>query len=53
MEIEGEEYLRHPPPTKALPKSCDRKKYCQFHRDHGYDIEQYIQLRDEIEALIW
>ena len=38
---------------KAPSKSRDRKKYYQFHRDHGHDTEQCIQLRDEIEILIW
>ena len=52
LEIEGGKYLRHPPPMKAPLKSHDKKKYCQFHHDHGYDIEHCIQLRDEIETLI-
>ena len=39
MEIEGEEYLRHALPMKALSRSRDRKKYCQFYHDHGHDTE--------------
>ncbi|XP_073112137.1 uncharacterized protein [Elaeis guineensis] len=50
MEIEGTKYLRHPPPMKA--RNRDQRKYCQFHRDHGYDTEQCIQLKNKIEALI-
>ena len=50
MEIEGKEYLRRPPPLKA--KGLDRRKYCRFHRGHGHNTEQCIQLKDEIEALI-
>ncbi|XP_010907809.1 uncharacterized protein [Elaeis guineensis] len=33
-------------------RSRDRRKYCRFHRDHGHDIEQCIQLKDKIKALI-
>ena len=50
MEIEGEEYLRRPPPLKA--KGLDHRKYCRFHRSHGHDTEQCIHLKDEIENLI-
>ena len=50
MEIEGEEYLRRSSPLKA--KGLDRRKYCRFHRGHGHNTEQCIQLKDEIEALI-
>lgn len=30
----------------------NKRKYFQFHHDHGYDTEKYIQLKDEVEALI-
>ena len=50
MEIEGEEYLRRPPPLNA--KGLDRRKYCRFHQGHGHNTEQCIQLKDEIEVLI-
>ena len=36
---------------KAPSRSRD-EKYCRFHRDHGHDSEQCIQLKDEIEVLI-
>ena len=38
---------------KGTIKKYDRKKYYQFHRDHGHDTEQCIQLGDEIKALIY
>ncbi|XP_073117756.1 uncharacterized protein [Elaeis guineensis] len=50
MEIKGKEYLRRPLPLKA--KGLDQRKYCRFHRGHGHNTEQCIQLKDEIEALI-
>lgn len=37
---------------KAPPIVWNKKKYCSFHQDHGHDTEDYIQLRDEILALI-
>ncbi|XP_021621524.1 uncharacterized protein LOC110621560 [Manihot esculenta] len=30
----------------------DRIKYCQFHEDHGHTMEEFVQLKDEIERLI-
>lgn len=30
----------------------DKTKYCRFHRDHGYDTNDYRTLKDEIESLI-
>ena len=37
---------------KVPSKSHDKKKYYRFHRDYDHDIEQYIQLRNEIKAMI-
>ena len=31
----------------------DNTKYCEFHRDHGHRTDDCIQLRKEIEYLIW
>lgn len=44
MEIEGQDYLH-------LPRR-DKKKYCDFHHDHGHDTESYLQLKYVIEVLI-
>ena len=30
----------------------DITKYCKFHRDHGHQIDDCIQLKKEIEFLI-
>ena len=30
----------------------DNTKYCEFHRDHGHQTDDFIQLRKEIEYLI-
>ena len=37
---------------KSDPAKRDNTKYCEFHRDHGHRIDDYIQLRKEIEYLI-
>ncbi|XP_043714981.1 uncharacterized protein LOC122663369 [Telopea speciosissima] len=41
-------------PTKMVKPASERNKnkYCRFHQDHGHDIEECRQLKDEIEALI-
>lgn len=30
----------------------DKSKYCRFHRDYGHDMEDYLELKEKIEALI-
>ena len=52
MEIEKENYLQRPRPMKASSSIRNRNKFCQFHRDHGHNTEECIQLRDAIEDLI-
>ena len=37
---------------KINPTKKDTTKYCEFHRDHGHQTDDYIQLRKEIEYLI-
>lgn len=37
---------------RAYPSSCNQKKYYWYHQNHGHNTENYIQLKDEIEALI-
>ena len=34
------------------PKKCNPNKFCLYHRDHGHDMEECIQLQDKIEELI-
>ena len=38
---------------RAPSHKRDQNKYYRFHRDYGHDIDECIQLKDEIEALIW
>lgn len=52
MKIESKKYLQRPRLIKSSSASHDKSKYYRFHRDHGHDIEEYIQLRNKIEDLI-
>jgi hypothetical protein len=44
--------VRHLPPMWALPDKRSVNKYCEYHRDHGHDMEDCISLKIEIERLI-
>ncbi|XP_052175321.1 uncharacterized protein LOC127790084 [Diospyros lotus] len=52
LALEDKNYLRRPPPLKSPPNTRSKKKYCRFHRDHGHEIEDCIQLKEEIQELI-
>ena len=38
---------------KSDPATRDNTRYCEFHRDYGHHTDDCIQLRKEIEYLIW
>ena len=38
---------------KTDPAARDNTKYCEFHRDYGHRTDDCIQLKREIEYLIW
>ena len=38
---------------KLDPTTRDNTKYCEFHRDYGHRTDDCIQLKREIEYLIW
>ncbi|XP_052199534.1 uncharacterized protein LOC127806348 [Diospyros lotus] len=50
--IENEDYLKKSRPMKAPANKRSKDKYCRFHRDHGHDIEECHQLKEEIQELI-
>lgn len=37
---------------KSLAETWNKYKWCKFHKDHGYDTEDFIQLKKEIEKLL-
>ncbi|GJU92861.1 hypothetical protein Tco_1317617 [Tanacetum coccineum] len=45
--------LRPPPRMFAPANKRDRTKYCEFHEDHGHDTNDCIDLRKEIESLLF
>ncbi|XP_052181856.1 uncharacterized protein LOC127794645 [Diospyros lotus] len=52
LALEDKNYLRRPPPLKSPLNTRSKKKYCRFHRDHGHETEDCIQLKEEIHELI-
>ena len=38
---------------KSNPATRDNTRYCEFHRDYRHRTDDCIQLRKEIEYLIW
>ncbi|XP_052171495.1 uncharacterized protein LOC127787474 [Diospyros lotus] len=38
--------------SPSPPNTRSKKKYCRFHRDHGYETNDCIQLKEEIHELI-
>ena len=51
-EVQHEKFLRWPSQMRIDPTKRDTTKYCEFHRDHGHQTDNCIQLRKEIEYLI-
>lgn len=41
-----------PPNPVQKSDQMDRSKYCHFHREHGYNTDDCIQLKDVIKLLI-
>ncbi|XP_059626905.1 uncharacterized protein LOC132269670 [Cornus florida] len=44
--------LKWPPKLKTDPTKRSRDKYCRFHRDHGHNIEDCFDLKNQIENLV-
>ena len=51
-QIKDEHYLKWPRPLHSSPNVCDKRKYCRFHKDHGYYTEDCMDLKEQIEELI-
>ena len=52
MQIKDEGTLTFPGKLKSDPSKRSRNKYCRFHRDHGHDMTDCYDLKQQIEALI-
>ncbi|GFS44989.1 hypothetical protein Acr_00g0093430 [Actinidia rufa] len=51
-EIKHEEFVKWPGKIKTDPQKRNRNKYCEFYRDHGHNIEDCFQLKEQIANLI-
>ncbi|XP_030949183.1 uncharacterized protein LOC115973078 [Quercus lobata] len=51
-QIKDKHYLKWPRQLHSLPNVRDKKKYCHFHKDHDHYIEDYRDLKKQIEELI-
>ncbi|XP_057958739.1 uncharacterized protein LOC131151515 [Malania oleifera] len=52
MQIRKKDYVSWPEPIRTPLHKQNMSKFCAFHRDHGHDTEECIQLKKEIETLI-
>ncbi|XP_058111195.1 uncharacterized protein LOC131254214 [Magnolia sinica] len=52
LDIRGQKLLNWPICMKANPDRRDKRKYCRFHRDHGHNTADCMDLKDDIETLI-
>ena len=52
MQIKDEGALTCPGKLKSDPTKRSRNKYCHFHRDHGHDIADCYDLKQQIKVLI-
>ncbi|XP_057949272.1 uncharacterized protein LOC131144550 [Malania oleifera] len=52
MQIRKKDYVSWPEPMRTPLHKRNVSKFCQFHKDHGHNTEECIQLRNKIEALI-
>ncbi|XP_030970510.1 uncharacterized protein LOC115990880 [Quercus lobata] len=52
-QIKDEHYLKWPRPLHSSPNVRDKNKYCRFHKDHGHNMKDCRDLKEQIEELIW
>ena len=52
VQTKDEHYLKWPRLLHSSPNMRDKKKYCQFHKDHCHYTEDCQDLKEQIEELI-
>ncbi|GFY87967.1 hypothetical protein Acr_05g0016060 [Actinidia rufa] len=52
IEIKHEKFVKWPTKIKTDPRNRDRSKLCDFHQDHGHNIEDCFQLKKLVVDLI-
>ncbi|GAA0147381.1 hypothetical protein LIER_42952 [Lithospermum erythrorhizon] len=50
--MEDRKLLPKPQKLKSLPNRRDQKQYCEYHKDHSHDTNDWRMLKAEIEKLI-
>lgn len=52
-QIKDEHYLKWLRSLHSSPNVHNKKKYCRLYKDHGHYTEDYRDLKEQIEKLIW
>ena len=52
MQIKDDPSLKWLEKMKGDPNKRNRNKYCRFHRDHGHDMDECFDLKQQVENLI-
>ncbi|XP_028122569.1 uncharacterized protein LOC114319710 [Camellia sinensis] len=51
-QIQRDYNLKWPQPSRSPSNRRDLSKYCCFHQHHGYNTEECVNLKDQVENLI-
>jgi len=52
MQIKDDPSLKWPKKMKGDPNKRNKNKYCRSHRDHGHDMDECYDLKQQIKNLI-
>ena len=52
MEVKNEDFVKWLGRIKSDPRKRNKKKYYEFHQDHGHNTKDYFQLKEQIDNLI-
>ncbi|XP_059638728.1 uncharacterized protein LOC132281003 [Cornus florida] len=52
LQIQDDHSLKWPPKLKSDPTRRSRAKYYRFHRDHGHNTDDCLDLKNQIKSLI-
>ena len=52
MEIKNEDFVKWPGMIKTNSHQIIKNKYCEFHKDHGYNKDECFLLKEKIADLI-
>nr|XP_023896563.1 uncharacterized protein LOC112008466 [Quercus suber] len=52
-KIRNEPYFKWPNKMAGDPEKHNQNRYCQYHQDHGHATEDYRNLWDYLDQLVW